>query len=377
MTSRNKKELARWIFQSSLVVLLVAIPCADAGAASDPDAPIPNAANTDYQCVLLARKVLGQEGTDATQDIPTLIKCLEGDYFHFEKGAAKIALVHIGQPAVPALIEAINSPNSYISEGAAMALGQMSARAKDAVPVLVNTLRRKDTPLMLRPRAAEALGKIGEMDLLVRILKGREPGIQPYLGAQGLEAAGPAATSAVPALMEALKSPDTGLQMEAAEALGQIGPAANPAVPQLAELSRSSLNFLRRAAGDALLKIGTPQAQTAGRPYQRRKKLFDNFFKTMSIFGWNPIFALGVGVGLGILALFGFRTRPDRKIANGALLLPALAWMLYSCWEYHCQREGYNIRIDLLVIYPFLAIITLLGVGVWLAGLLWPKGKQL
>jgi hypothetical protein len=176
--------------------------------------------------------------------------------------------------------------------------------------------------------------------------------------------------------MEALKSSDASMQMYAAEALGAIGPAANPAVPQLAELSRSSWNFLQRAGGEALLKIGTTQAQTAGRPYRWRKTLSDGFFKIMSIFVWNPLLALGVGIGLGILALFGFRTRPERSIANGSLLLPAVFWMSYAVWEYRAQQAGANIRIDLLVIYPFLAIITPLGVGMWLAGLLQPKSKR-
>jgi len=373
----SSRPAACHILPPLLLALLMALPCAYAGTAPDPDVQIPNASNTAYQCVLLARKVLGQDGADAAKDIPALIECLKGDYFYFENGAAKIALVHIGQPAVPALIEALDNPNSYISEGAAMALAQMGASAKDAVPALVDTLRRMNAPLMLRPRAAEALGKIGEIELLVQILQGEEPDIQPYLGAQGLGAAGPAAASAVPALMEALKSSDKGMQMQAAEALGQIGPAANFAVPQLAELSHSSWNFLKRAGGEALLKIGTPQAQTAGRPYRWRKKLSDGFFKTMSVFVWNPLLASGVGVGLFILALFGFRTRPDRKIANGSLLLPAVFWILYSLWEYHCKQVGANIRIDLLVIYPFLAIITLLGVGIWLAGRLRPKSKQL
>lgn len=360
------------VLRPSLFALLVALPCAYAGTV--PDSQIQN---TDYQCVLLARKVLRQEGTDATQDIPTLIKCLEGDYsYSFEWSAAKPTLVHIGQPAVPALIEALNNPSSHISEGAAIVLGQMGARAKDAVPALVNTLRRgpKEAPLMLRPQAAEALGKIGEIDLLVRILQGTEPGIPPYLGAQGIGAAGPAAASAVPALIEALKSSDHGLQMYVAEALGEIGPAANPAVPQLAALSHSSWNFLRAAGGDALLKIGTPQAQTAGRSYRWQKAFSDGFFKAMSIFMWIPL-ALGVGVGLGILAFLGFRTRPGRNIANGLVLLSAVFWMLYAVWEYRCQQEGANIRVDLLVIYPFLAMITLLGVGIWLAGFVRPEQK--
>lgn len=342
---------------------------------NDADVRIPNASNTDQQCVLLSRKVLGQGETQAVQNIPPLIECLKGDYFYFEKGAAKIALVRVGRSAVPALIEALDHSNLYISEGAAITLGLIGPNAKEAVPPLVNILSKKNTALGLQPQAAKALGKIGEINLLIRVLQSQEPGIRGYLGAQGLAAAGPAAASAVPALMEALKSSDSSLQMYAAEALGEIGPAANPAVPQLAELSKSSLNFLRRAAGEALLKIGTPEARGAGKPYERRKKLFEGFFRTMSVFVWNPLPALVTGIVLGILAFLGIRIRPERKGWSRPLFVPSAAWVLYAAWEYYMKQIGADIRIDLFVIYPVLAVGTFLGLAVWLTGLLLPKKR--
>jgi len=343
------------------------------------DRQIPNASNTDPQCVILSRKVMEMGETEAAQNIPALIDCLKGDYFYFERGAAKTALVRIGRPAVPALIEALNRSDIYISEDAATTLGIIGPEAKMAVPALVGLLSRKNISVSLAPKAANALGRIGEVDLLIRILQGQELGIRPYLGAQGLAAAGPAAAPAVPVLMGALKSSDSSLQMYSAEALGAIGPAANPAVPELARLSKSSWNFLRRAAGEALLKIGTPEARAAGRPYERRKKLVDGFFKIMSVFVWNPLLALVPGMVMGGLAFLGSRIRPERNGWGRVLYGAAAVWVLYAAWEYYMKQIRADIRIDLLLIYPVLAIGTLLVLVVGLTGLFLHKretGKE-
>jgi len=47
----------------------------------------------------------------------------EGDYFYFDKSAAKIALAHIGQPVVGLLVGALNDPSPRVEEGAVIALG--------------------------------------------------------------------------------------------------------------------------------------------------------------------------------------------------------------------------------------------------------------
>ena len=45
----------------------------------------------------------------------------------------------------------------------------------------------------------------------------------------------------------------------------------------------------------------------------------------------------------------------------GALLVPAIAWALYAVWELFLMLKSpeANIRVDLLVIYPVLAILSI------------------
>jgi len=305
--------------------------------------------NTDQRCVRLADEILTQSIAAGPDQIDGLIRCLPGERFYFDKGAARAALVAIGEPAVPALVRALDSTDFTVSEGAAQTLGAMGPKARGAVPALEAILVKKDTPLMAQPLAAQALGKIGEIDFLIRIVEGQEAGIQRHLGAQGLGAAGPAAASGVAALIDMLNSADTATQMYAADALGQIGPAANAAVPRLAVLSKSSFNFVRSSAGEALAKIGTPEAQAAGKSYQRRKALFDGFFTMMSIFVWQPLLAVAVGIGFVVWGLVGFGVRQGKTFSNGALLVAASCWTLYAAWEYHAKQAKANIRIDLLL----------------------------
>ncbi len=45
--------------------------------------------------------------------------------------------------------------------------------------------------------------------------------------------------------------------------------------------------------------------------------------------------------------------------------LPAvagIAWASFAAWERYCTAQGYNIRVDLFLIYPVLVVITVAGV---------------
>jgi HEAT repeat protein len=64
------------------------------------------------------------------------------------------ALGRIGKPGVAELIEALGSKNEFLLEQAA-ALGKMGAAAREAVPVLVGMLKKKDDND--RTRAARTL----------------------------------------------------------------------------------------------------------------------------------------------------------------------------------------------------------------------------
>ena len=44
-----------------------------------------------------------------------------------------------------------------------------------------------------------------------------------------------------------------------------------------------------------------------------------------------------------------------------SLLLPALLWILYIPWESYCTEGKYNLRVDLLLIYPILGFTTFKG----------------
>lgn len=365
-------DIAGFSLAAIATLAFVAYATASPGTAAAPAAK--RLMNTDPACVSMAEQVLAQ--TAASDLIDRLVKCLPGEQFYFDNGAVKAALVQIGEPAVPALVQALDSPNYAQSEGAAQTLGAMGPRARAAVPDLKAVLLQKPKPGMLQPYAAQALGKIGEIDFLVRAIQHQEPGVSDYLGAQGLGAAGAAAIPAVPALLEMLNSSDASTQMYAANALGQLGPAASPAIARLGVLSKSEWNFVRTAAGEALAKIGTPEAQEAGMGYQRRKALFDAFFKTMAMFVGHPLYALGVGIGFLLWAIAGFASRREKTFSNGSLLLPAVCWMLYAWEEGQATLSRADIRVDLLFIYPLLAGVTLLCVAIWLGSLISSKQKD-
>jgi HEAT repeat protein len=66
---------------------------------------------------------------------------------------------------------------------------------------------------------------------------------------------GPAAASAVPAIVPALSDPNPGVISTAAEILGQLGPMANYAVPNLMNVLTHENEALRRTAATALYRI--------------------------------------------------------------------------------------------------------------------------
>src|SRR5262245_38458669 len=96
---------------------------------------------------------------------------------------------------------------------------------------------------------------------LGRMLRGGDPAAQAA-GAYGLSRLGAEAAPAVPALAEALKSPDALVRQNAALALGAVGPEANPAVPALTTALADFEWAVRRQAALSLGQIG-PGAKSA------------------------------------------------------------------------------------------------------------------
>lgn len=103
-----------------------------------------------------ACEALGCVGPKAVEAVPDLIDALRDDYTNVQRQAGR-ALEKIGQPAVPALVDAVRfSPK--MRPRAVMILGQIGPAAKEAVPALTDAL--KDEDQQVRLEAEKALAKI-------------------------------------------------------------------------------------------------------------------------------------------------------------------------------------------------------------------------
>ena len=76
-------------------------------------------------------------------------------------------------------------------------------------------------------------------------------------------------------------------------------------------------------------------------------------------FVWHPGRALLVGLALALVG-FGFRARGGRR-----LMLAAAAWAVFALLEFVAWRERADIRVDLLVTWPALCLVTTACLGAW------------
>jgi HEAT repeat protein len=136
---------------------------------------------------------------DPKDDVPALIQDLKGPDRE-KSGRANLALIRVGEPAVPAILELVQGSDPRLRSVALATIWGMGERAKSAAPVLGETLSDPDPEI--RNAAAMALENMG-----------------------------PAAAAAVPALIKALSDGDNRVRQTAVKALGNVGPAAREAVP--------------------------------------------------------------------------------------------------------------------------------------------------
>jgi hypothetical protein len=97
--------------------------------------------------------------------------------------------------------------------------------------------------------------------------------------------------------------------------------------------------------------------------------LLDWLYSLAQPFVWHPARALLVSLALALLA-FGFGYRRGRP-----LLLAAAGWAVFALLELIAWRERADIRVDLLVTWPLLCLLTAGCVVAWLRKLLKPGGS--
>lgn len=157
-----------------------------------------------------ATTILGELGAKMLASLPSIRAALRTivltDSDEEIRSSALRSLALIGpesQGNIGALVESLRDGLSYVRISAAHALGQLGAKARDAIPALTTALLYDGAP-RVRLEAAVAIWRIDRRS--VRVL---------------------------PVLMEALEDPDEVTRWVAADCLGDIGPEAAEAVPAL------------------------------------------------------------------------------------------------------------------------------------------------
>jgi HEAT repeat protein len=178
-----------------------------------------------------------------------------------------------GQEAIDALGRTLEDKNWFVRFTAAQALQKFGPRAKAALPGLVKALVPSDGVKDFRPiRCGAAMVALARIDPEARELQGAIALVVEKLlgydgdgsdgarmiGAEMLGDCGPAALSAVPALVRRLKDEDGDVRVAAALALLKIAPEKQ-APPSLAALGAELKNpdlLIRIRAADALGGLG-------------------------------------------------------------------------------------------------------------------------
>ena len=170
-----------------------------------------------------AANALATLGTEATSACAELHQHLKDNHSDVRVACAKAVwmIQRDANASVPVLIAALQEPVSW---EAALVLARIGPSASNAVPALIERLKREKVPRPLRETcvAALALGQIGP--------------------------------AAVPALVPVLGNTDPRVRTSAALALGYVGAHAAPATPQLVKLLNDTDGDVRRAA---TLSLGT------------------------------------------------------------------------------------------------------------------------
>jgi HEAT repeat protein len=165
---------------------------------------------------------LSRMGPHAVGALDALAKEISGGSYAM-RCHTRDALVNIGEPAVPALVKAIESGKAIQAAEAAGCLGRL---ARPALPGLV--AMAADAEPQARAAAVEAICRID-----------------------------PTAEGAVQAATAALSDKDMFVRHRTAKALGEAGPAAGPAVGALAKALADKAPEVRGAAAEALGRVGS------------------------------------------------------------------------------------------------------------------------
>lgn len=167
--------------------------------------------------------------------------------------------------AVPVLVAALQEPVSW---EAALVLARIGPSASNAVPALIERLKREKVPRPLRETcvAALALGQIGAASVpaLIPILGHSDPRVRTS-AALALGYVGAPAAPATLQLVKLLNDPDGDVRRAATLSLGTIDPSRRELVSALLAMANDEDIFLQSLAASTLERIDPDAAATVRR----------------------------------------------------------------------------------------------------------------
>jgi HEAT repeat protein len=163
-------------------------------------------------------------GTNAQPAIPQLVRIAKGERHQTIAHRAVVALGRIGPPALPALTQLLSDTNCPVRGAVVIEIAHFATNSPSVGPMILQ-LTSDPSPAV----SCAAAGMVGNI------------GIPHEL--------------AVPVLVKALASQDTGTRRLAAFSLGQYTTQAVEAVPALRQLLLDPHYLARNSATNALLKI--------------------------------------------------------------------------------------------------------------------------
>jgi len=147
----------------------------------------------------------------------------------------------IGTPAIPAVVEAIGAEDSYKRRLAVRALGEM----KDTTAVEELLQYVDDPDFRIRARVLTALGKIGDKRGVEPSIKGLSDGDYLVRTSAAVSLSMLPDTVAIDPLIESLSDPYYGVRFKAAEALWNIGkPSIEPVKKAIENSSDTAAYYL-------------------------------------------------------------------------------------------------------------------------------------
>ncbi|MCS6977979.1 MAG: HEAT repeat domain-containing protein [Gemmatales bacterium] len=207
-----------------------------------------------------AARALGDLGKRGLMAIPALVRALE-DPDSGVRDEAENALIKFGEAAVPEVLPRLKDPDEFVRLRAVSVLGRIGPDAKAALADV--EMAKSDSSQFVRNAAVEAEFRIRvEAKSLVPLFKDKDEEKRLY-AVRACGYLGPLAKPVLPELSQALRTDKSKeVRREAAKSLAKLGREARDAVPALTAALNDADDTVKIYSLHALAEIG-PDARSA------------------------------------------------------------------------------------------------------------------